>query len=138
MPLLTELYRPSLLLLTDLYQLTMAAAAWASGAARRETVFHLLFRRAPFDGGFTIAAGLEIALELLESARLQPGDVQYLAGLKGADDAPLFEDEFLDYLSRLRLEVDVDAVPEGTLVFPQEPLVRLTGPVIPCTVSYTH
>ena len=53
MPLLTELYRPSLLLLTDLYQLTMAAAAWASGAARRETVFHLLFRRAPFDGGFT-------------------------------------------------------------------------------------
>jgi nicotinate phosphoribosyltransferase len=137
MPLLTELYRPSLLLLTDLYQLTMAAAAWGSGAARRETVFHLLFRRAPFDGGFTVAAGLEMALELLESARVEPGDVEYLAGLRGADGAPLFEDEFLAYLSRLRLDVDVDAVPEGTVVFPQEPLVRITGPVIPCMLLET-
>lgn len=137
MPLLTELYRPSLLLLTDLYQLTMAAAAWGSGAARRETVFHLLFRRAPFDGGFTVAAGLEMALELLESARVEPGDLEYLAGLSGADGAPLFEDEFLAYLSRLRLEVDVDAVPEGTVVFPQEPLVRITGPAIPCMLLET-
>jgi nicotinate phosphoribosyltransferase len=132
MPLLTELYRPSLLMLTDFYQLTMAAAAWGSGAARRETVFHLLFRRAPFGSGFTVAAGLELALEVLESARLEPGDLEYLAGLRGADGAPLFEDEFLTYLSRLRLEVDVDAVPEGTVVFPQEPLLRVTGPAIPC------
>ena len=137
MPLLTELYRPSLLLLTDFYQLTMAAAAWASGAARRETVFDLVFRKAPFDGGFTVAAGLELALELLESARLEPADVEYLAGLRGADGAPLFEDEFLAYLSRLRLEVDIDAVPEGTVVFPQEPLVRITGPVIPCMLLET-
>ena len=137
MPLLTELYRPSLLLLTDLYQLTMAAAAWGSGAARREAVFHLLFRREPFEGGFTVAAGLELALELLESARLEPGDVEYLAGLRGADDVPLFEDEFLAYLSRLRLEVDVDAVPEGTVVFPQEPLVRVTGPIIACMLLET-
>jgi len=132
MPLLTELYRPSLLMLTDFYQLTMAAAAWGSGAARRETVFHLLFRRAPFGSGFTVAAGLELALEVLESARLESGDLEYLAGLRGADGAPLFEDEFLAYLSRLRLEVDVDAVPEGAVVFPQEPLLRVTGPVIPC------
>src|SRR5215813_7670383 len=137
MPLLTELYRPSLLLLTDFYQLTMAAAAWASGAARRETVFDLVFRKAPFDGGFTVAAGLEQALELLESARLESGDLEYLAGLRGADAAPLFEDEFLAYLSRLRLEVDIDAVPEGTVVFPQEPLVRVTGPVIPCMLLET-
>ena len=137
MPLLTELYRPSLLLLTDLYQLTMAAAAWGSGAARREAVFHLLFRREPFEGGFTVAAGLELALELLESARLGPGDVEYLAGLRGADEVPLFEDEFLAYLSRLRLEVDVDAVPEGTVVFPQEPLVRVTGPIIACMLLET-
>ncbi|HEY1419034.1 MAG TPA: nicotinate phosphoribosyltransferase [Myxococcaceae bacterium] len=137
MPLLTELYRPSLMLLTDLYQLTMAAAAWGSGAARRQTVFHLLFREPPFDGGFTVAAGLELALELLESARLEPGDLEYLAGLRGADGAPLFEDEFLAYLSRLRLEVDIDALPEGTVVFPQEPLVRVTGPVIPCMLLET-
>ena len=137
MPLLTELYRPSLLLLTDLYQLTMAAAAWGSGAARREAMFHLLFRRAPFDGGFTIAAGLELALELLESARLEAGDLKYLASLRDADGAPLFEDEFLDYFSRLRLDLDIDAVPEGTVVFPQEPLIRVTGPVIPCMLLET-
>ena len=137
MPLLTELYRPSLMLLTDLYQLTMAAAAWGSGAARRQTVFHLHFREAPFDGGFTVAAGLELVLELVESARLEPGDLEYLAGLRGADDAPLFEDEFLAYLSRLPLDVDIDAVPEGTVVFPQEPLLRVTGPVIPCMLLET-
>ncbi len=137
MPLLTELYRPSLMLLTDLYQLTMAAAAWGSGAARRQTVFHLHFREAPFDGGFTVAAGLELALELVESARLEPGDLEYLAGLRDADDAPLFEDEFLAYLSRLHLDVDIDAVPEGTVVFPQEPLLRVTGPVIPCMLLET-
>lgn len=137
MPLLTELYRPSLMLLTDLYQLTMAAAAWGSGAARRQTVFHLLFRLPPFEGGFTVAAGLELALELVESAHLEAGDLEYLAGLRGADHAPLFEDEFLAYLSRLRLDVDIDAVPEGTVVFPQEPLVRVTGPVIPCMLLET-
>src|SRR5262245_6497141 len=137
MPLLTELYRPSLMLLTDLYQFTMAAAAWGSGAARRQTVFHLLFREPPFDGGFTVAAGLELALEVLESARLEPGDLEYLAGLRGADNAPLFEDEFLAYLSKLHLDVDVDAVPEGTVVFPQEPLLRVTGPVIPCMLLET-
>jgi nicotinate phosphoribosyltransferase len=137
MPLLTELYRPSLMLLTDLYQLTMAAAAWGSGAARRQTVFHLFFRDAPFGSGFAIAAGLEPALELLESARLEQGDLDYLAGLKGEDGAPLFEDEFLAYLSKLRLEVDMDAVPEGTAVFPQEPLLRVTGPVIPCMLLET-
>jgi nicotinate phosphoribosyltransferase len=137
MPLLTELYRPSLMLLTDLYQLTMAAAAWGSGAARRQTVFHLHFREAPFDGGFTVAAGLELALELLESSRLEAGDLEYLAGLRGSDGAPLFEDEFLAYLSRLRLDIDIDAVPEGTVVFPQEPLLRVTGPVIPCMLFET-
>jgi len=84
-----------------------------------------------------VAAGLEMALELLESARLEPGDVEYLAGLRGADNAPLFEDEFLAYLSRLRMEIDVDAVPEGTVVFPQEPLLRVTGPVIPCMLLET-
>ena len=137
MPLLTELYRPSLMLLTDLYQLTMAAAAWGSGAARRQTVFHLLFRLPPFEGGFTVAAGLELALELVESAHLEAADLEYLAGLRGADHAPLFEDEFLAYLSRLHLDVDIDAVPEGTVVFPQEPLVRVTGPVIPCMLLET-
>jgi nicotinate phosphoribosyltransferase len=74
MPLLRDLYRPSMMLLTDLYELTMAAAAWASGVERREAVFHHVFRAAPFGGGFTIAAGLELGLEFLESARFEPED----------------------------------------------------------------
>ena len=137
MPLLTELYRPSLMLLTDLYQLTMAAAAWSSGASRREAVFHLTFREAPFQSGFTVAAGLELALELLETSRFEPGDLAYLSTLRGADDAPLFSDEFLRYLSGVHLDLDVDAVPEGTVVFPQEPLVRVTGPIVPCMLLET-
>ncbi len=137
MPLLTELYRPSLMLLTDLYQLTMAAAAWDSGVARREALFHLVFREAPFGSGFTVAAGLEPALELLESARFEQGDIEYLATLRGADGVPLFGDEFLRYLSGVHLDVDVDAVPEGTVVFPQEPLVSVTGPIVPCMLLET-
>jgi nicotinate phosphoribosyltransferase len=66
MPLLTELYRPSLMLLTDLYQLTMAAAAWGSGAARRQTAFHLLFREAPFNSGF---CSIRTAIRWASSAR---------------------------------------------------------------------
>ena len=130
MPLLSQLYRPSLMLLTDLYQITMAAAAWGSGVARREAVFHLIFREAPFGSGFTVAAGLELAVELLEDAQFEEGDLTYLATLRGADGAPLFNQEFLRYLSGVRLQVDVDAVPEGTVVFPQEPLIRVTGPII--------
>jgi len=137
MPLLSQLYRPSLMLLTDLYQITMAAAAWSSGVARREAVFDLIFREAPFGSGFTVAAGLELALELLEQARFEEGDLAYLASLREADGAPLFSQEFLRYLSDVRLEVDVDAVPEGTVVFPQEPLVRVTGPIIPCMLLET-
>ena len=137
MALLTELYRPSLMLLTDLYQLTMAAAAWRSGAARREAVFHLSFREAPFGSGFTVAAGLEVALELIVQARFEQHDLDYLATLRGADDAPLFGDAFLRYLSGVHLGVDVDAVPEGTVVFPQEPLVRVTGPIVPCMLLET-
>jgi nicotinate phosphoribosyltransferase len=65
---LRELYGQPLSLLTDLYQLSMAAAAWKAGVEDRETVFHLLFRRAPFKSGFTIAAGLGPALEYVAAA----------------------------------------------------------------------
>jgi nicotinate phosphoribosyltransferase len=126
-----------MMLLTDLYELTMAAAAWASGVERREAMFDLLFRAAPYGGGFTVAAGLELALEFLENARFEPEDLTYLATLRGADDAALFSAEFLQHLSGVKLALDVDAVPEGTIVFPQEPLLRVTGPIIPCMLVET-
>jgi nicotinate phosphoribosyltransferase len=134
---LSDLYRPSLALLTDLYELTMASAAWKNGLAATETCFTLSFRRNPFRGGFALAAGLETAVDLVERFRLDGADLEYLAGLRDGRGAPLFEKGFLDHLAALRLEVDLDAVPEGTPVFPYEPLLRVKGPVIPCMLLET-
>jgi nicotinate phosphoribosyltransferase len=131
------LYAQPLALLTDLYQLSMAASAWKSGMDRREAVFHLLFRRAPFGSGFTIAAGLGTAIEYLRELRFTDDDLDYLRGLQADSGEPLFEPAFLDHLRSLDLRVDVDAVPEGTAVFPQEPLLRVSGPIVPCMLLET-
>jgi len=120
----------SLALLTDLYELTMAYGYWRAGKERDEAVFHLYFRESPFEGGFTIAAGLATAIDYLDGLRFTDGDLQYLATLTGNDARPLFPDQFLQYLGALRFTCDLDAIPEGTVVFPQEPLVRVRGPII--------
>ena len=133
---LPGLYAEPLSLLTDLYQLTMAAAAWKSGIETREAAFHLVFRSAPFGGGFAIAAGLANALELISGFRLSGSDLSYLASLE-TDGAPLFEKAFLEHLAATEMTVDVDAVPEGSVVFPQEPLLRIAGPVVPCMLLET-
>jgi len=133
----TDLYRPSLALLTDLYQLTMAYAAWRTGCAEREAVFHLSFRRNPFGGGFAIACGLEYALDHLSRLRFDADDIAYLAGLSAPGGGRLFETDFLEALRVMPLALDVDAVPEGTAVFPHEPLVRVRGPIIPCMLAET-
>ena len=134
---LADLYRPSLSLLTDLYQLTMACAYWKSGLAEREAAFHLFFRHNPFGGGFAVACGLAYVIDFIRSFRLSESDVEYLAGLRGDDDRPLFDGEFLAFLGRLRLTCDIDAVPEGTVVFAHEPLVRVCGPIIVCQLLET-
>ncbi|HEX9400971.1 MAG TPA: nicotinate phosphoribosyltransferase [Anaeromyxobacter sp.] len=128
----SKIYRPLLGLLTDFYELTMAYAAWKEGSDAREASFVLSFRKNPFDGGFTVAAGLEDLVDLVEGWRYGDEDLAFLAAQRGGDGAPLFDAGFLDALRALALEVDLDAVVEGTLVFPHEPLVRVTGPVIPC------
>jgi nicotinate phosphoribosyltransferase len=117
-------------LLTDLYELTMALGYWREGRMEQEAAFHLYFRTAPFRGGYTIACGLEPALAYLEGLRFTPDDLAYLATLLGADDLPLFPRAFLDTLGAIRLTLDVDMVPEGTIVFPDEPLVRVRGPLL--------
>ena len=81
-------------------------------------MFALTFRRNPFGGGFSIACGLALAVELLEGFRFTAEDAAYLAGLAGDDGRPLFEPDFLDYLLGLRFTCEVDAIPEGTAVFP--------------------
>lgn len=125
-----QIYAGSLALLTDLYQITMAYGYWKNQMTEREAVFNLFFRKNPFNGGYTIAGGLAYVIDFLENFHFDPSDIAYLATLTGADGKPLFEEAFLDYLTRMRFTCDVDAVPEGTVVFPQEPLLRVKGPLI--------
>lgn len=127
---LATLYRTPLGLLTDLYQLTMAYGYWKMGRAEQESVFHLFFRKPPFGGGYAIAAGLSYAVEFMRQFRFERDDLVYLATLTGNDGRPLFESAFLDYLAGLAFTCDVDAVPEGTAVFPHEPMIRVRGPIL--------
>ncbi len=117
-------------LLTDLYQLTMANGYFRAGRTRDQAVFHLFFRKLPFAGGYAIAAGLEPVLDFIEGFRFEPEDVAYLRSLTGEDGQALFGADFLDYLRALRLRVDIDAMPEGTLVFANEPILRVRGSLI--------
>jgi len=136
-PSLPEPTSPSLALLTDLYQLTMAAAYHASGMDTTEACFHLFFRENPFGGGYALACGLEQAVEYLGALRFTSEDVGYLAGMKGNDGRALFRPEFLKWLAEMEFSLDVDAIPEGTVVFPREPLMRVSGPIGQCQLVET-
>ncbi|CAG4992835.1 Nicotinate phosphoribosyltransferase pncB2 [Dyadobacter sp. CECT 9275] len=134
---INQLYDTSLGLLTDLYQLTMAYGYWKSGKAEQEAVFNLYFRRHPFQGGFTIACGLSSVIDYLNEYRVDEQDLQYIASLTGSDNRPLFEPGFLQYLRAMKLKCSVDAIPEGTVVFPNEPLIRIQGPILQCQLLET-
>ena len=136
---ISELEAPSALL-TDLYQLTMASGYWRTGMAEHEAVFHLFFRQAPFAGGFTVAAGLGEAVDLLTRWRYRPEELEYLGGLQGNDGRALFDAAFLDRLAGWgeSFSCDVDAAPEGTVVFAGEPILRVTGPLWQAQLLETH
>jgi len=127
---LSGLYAPSLSLVTDLYQLTMAYGYWQQGMQDREAVFHLYFRKPPFGGGYAVAAGLAYAVDWLEQLRFSDDDLAYLGSLRGSKGSALFDPKFLEYLRELRFSCDVDAVAEGTVVFGNEPLIRVQGPLL--------
>ncbi len=133
----TRLHRGSLALHTDLYQLTMAQGYWKVGALDWGSVFHHFFRRQPFGGGYTIACGLETLADFVDRFRFEPDDLEYLGSVEGNDGEPMFAAEFLEYLGGMTFDFDIDAVPEGTLVFPHEPLVRVRGPLIQCQLLET-
>ena len=118
------IYKENLALLTDFYELTMAYGYWKSSMEEKEAVFHLFFRKKPFQGPFAIAAGLQTVLEILKNFHFDASDLAYLESLK------MFEKPFLDYLSKFKLRCDIDAVPEGTPVFQYEPMLRVQGPLI--------
>ncbi len=119
-------------MLTDLYELTMAAAYLDSGKATDSATFDLYYRHNPFKGGYGIAAGLENAIRAVVEARFGKEDILYLRSLKTRAGTPVFSDKFLDYVSSYRFSGSIRAIPEGTVVFPNEPLLEVSGNLIEC------
>ncbi|XP_069322915.1 nicotinate phosphoribosyltransferase isoform X1 [Eulemur rufifrons] len=129
-------------LLTDLYQATMALGYWRAGRARDHAEFELFFRRCPFGGAFTLAAGLRDCVRFLRAFRLRDADVQFLASVLPPDTDPAF----FEHLRALDCSgVTVRALPEGSLAFPGVPLLQVSGPLLVvqlletpllCLVSY--
>ncbi|HXG76354.1 MAG TPA: nicotinate phosphoribosyltransferase [Gaiellaceae bacterium] len=118
-------------LLVDLYQLTMGEVYLAEGYAEREATFSLFFRTLPPGWGYALAAGLEDALRYLESVRFSDEDVAALEG------TGLFREAFLERLRAFRFSGRVRALPEGTVVFPREPLLEVTGPLLEAQIVET-
>ncbi|HSM87789.1 MAG TPA: hypothetical protein VLT16_16665, partial [Candidatus Limnocylindrales bacterium] len=120
-------------LLTDLYELTMAAGYFQKGFRARAT-FELFARHLPPHRNYLVAAGLEQAIEFAENLRFSPAEINYLR------DLPLFkrvEPQFFQYLADFRFTGDIWALPEGTVFFPGEPLLRVTAPIIEAQLMET-
>lgn len=111
-------------MLADFYEFTMANGYFLNGAGEKICYFDLYFRSVPDDGGFAIMAGTEQVVEYLRNLKFDDEDISYLRSRK------LFNEEFLDYLKNFKFSCDVWAMPEGTPVFPNEPLVIVKGPAI--------
>lgn len=122
---------------TDLYQLTMAQGYWKKGLAERQAVFYSTFRKAPYDGGFSIFCGLGSLADFLDNFGFAKDDLDYLSSLASPDKTRLFESDFIEYLGKMRLSCDIYSVPEGSVVFPGTPLIRIQGPLIQCQILET-
>ena len=114
----------NLTMLCDFYELTMGNGYFEKGYKDRITYFDLFFRRCPDGGGFAIAAGLEQIIEYIQNLHFSAEDIEYLRGRN------LFSEEFLAYLADFRFTGDIWAVPEGTPIFPQEPIITVRAPAI--------
>lgn len=114
----------NLTMLTDFYEFTMMNGFFAEGLKDREAYFDMFFRRIPDDGGFAVMAGIEQMIEYIKNINFTQEDIEFLRSKK------IFGDEFLKYLRDFRFECDVWAIPEGTPIFPGEPIVTVHGPVI--------
>lgn len=116
--------RKNLALLTDLYQLTMMAGYYKEGRGQIPVTFDYFFRSLPPHAGFGIFAGLESFLLYLKNLHFTEDDIEYLKSLN------LFDNDFLTYLRNFKIHLKVKAVPEGTLIFPFEPVVQIEGPLL--------
>ena len=119
-------------MLCDFYELTMAQGYFAKGYKDRITYFDLFFRRCPDGGGFCIAAGLEQVVQYIQELHFSEEDIAYLRGRE------MFSEEFLEYLRNFKFTGDIWAMPEGTVVFPQEPIITVRAPAIEAQLIETY
>lgn len=134
---LQRIYKESLGLLTDFYQLTMSYGYFKKGMAEREAVFNLFFRSNPFSGGYTVMAGLSRVIDYLNNFKFSASDIDYLATLKDGEENAYFDEAFLAYLADMKFECTIDAQPDGSIIFPHEPVIRVRGPLIQCQILET-
>lgn len=113
----------NLTMLTDLYQMTMMNGYINAGITDRIAVFDLFYRQNPGGSAFAVAAGLEQVVDYIKNLHFDPEDIDYLRSLH------LFDERFFDYLKDFRFTGELYAVPEGTVVFPYEPLIRIKAPL---------
>ena len=114
-------------LFTDFYELTMAQGFWKK-KKNAPAVFDMFFRRQPFNGGFSIFAGLEPLLNAIEEFSFSDSDIAFLK------TCGIFEDAFLDFLRSFKFSGDIWAMDEGSVIFPNEPLLRVHGSIIECAL----
>ena len=120
---MNDLKKRNLTMLTDFYEITMANGYFLNGKGDTTAQFDMFFRTIPDNGGFAIMAGVEQLVEYLENLSFSDKDIEYLRG-RG------FCEEFLDYLKNFEFKCDIYSVPEGTPIFPREPIVTVKGPVM--------
>ena len=122
----------NLTMLCDFYELTMSNGYFKNGFYKRTTYFDVFFRNVPDNGGFAIAAGLEQVVDYIENLYFSKEDIDFLRSKK------IFDEEFLDYLKDFRFSGDIYAVPEGTPVFPHEPILTVKAPAIEAQLIETY
>ncbi|HHV25924.1 nicotinate phosphoribosyltransferase [Anaerosalibacter bizertensis] len=123
--------KKNLTMLADFYEFTMANGYFECGMEDKIAYFDMFFRAIPDNGGFAIMAGVEQLIEYLKNLKFQEEDIEYFRSKN------LFSEEFLDYLRNFKFECDVWAVPEGTPIFPHEPIVTVKGPIIQAQIVET-
>ena len=122
----------NLTMLCDFYELTMSQGYFAKGYRDRITYFDVFFRQCPDGGGFAIAAGLEQIVQYIQDLHFAPEDIEYLR------KRGIFSEEFLNYLANFRFTGDIWAVPEGTPIFPKEPIITVRAPAIEAQLIETY